>query len=43
VLTFEDRTHLAIPVEDDDFDLAHATVPSPFRLLRLDTPAAAHR
>jgi hypothetical protein len=40
LLTFEDRTHLAIPVEDDDFDLAHATVPSPFHLLRLDTPAA---
>lgn len=42
VLTFEDRVRLAIPVEDDDFDLAHAAVPSPFHLLRLDTPAA-HR
>lgn len=40
MLTFEDRAHLVIPVEDDDFDLAHAAVPSPFHLLRLDTPAA---
>ncbi len=40
VLTFEDRARLAIPVDDDDFDLAHATVPSPFHLQRLDTPAA---
>jgi hypothetical protein len=39
VLTFEDRARLAIPVEDDDFDLAHAAVPSPFHLLRLDPPA----
>lgn len=40
MLTFEDRARLEIPVEDDDFDLARAAVPSPFHLLRLDTPAA---
>jgi hypothetical protein len=42
LLTFEDRIRLAIPVEDDDFDLAHATVPAPFHLLRLDTPTPGH-
>jgi len=40
MLTFEDHIHLVIPVEDDDFDLAHAIVTSPFHLLRLDTPTA---
>jgi len=37
-LTFENDATLAIPVADDDFDLAHTTVPSPFHLVRLDKP-----
>ncbi len=35
-LTYEGRAVLSIPVVRDDFDLAHAVVPSPFRLQRLD-------
>jgi hypothetical protein len=35
-LTFEDHGTLAIPVERDDFDLAHAVLPPAFHLQRLD-------
>jgi hypothetical protein len=37
-LAYEDRAPLAIPVLGDDFDLAHATVPAPFHLQRIDEP-----
>ena len=37
-LTYEDRPPLVIPVQADDFDLAHATVPAPFHLQRIDEP-----
>lgn len=35
-LTFEGGGVLTVPVERDDFDLAHAAVPAPFRVQRLD-------
>ena len=35
-LTYEGRAVVSIPVERDDFDLAHAVVPAPFHLQRLD-------
>ncbi len=34
-LTYEGRGVVSIPVERDDFDLAHAVVPAPFHLQRL--------
>ena len=38
-LVFEDTKALVIPIAADDFDLAHATLPAGFRLVRLDGAA----